>query len=65
MTDNKCELINQSTLWKAIAVELFRGWEEWQLGFVPKTGCAPKMAPIGWPMGNSIPKPRPVITDEI
>jgi hypothetical protein len=59
------KFLEGATLQKPTGVELIRGWEDWKLAFVPKSGCTPRTVPIGYPMGNSVPKTRRVITEEI
>jgi hypothetical protein len=59
------KFLEGATLQKATGLELIRGWEDRQLAFIPESSCTPKTLPIGWPMGNSVPKTRRLITAEI
>jgi hypothetical protein len=54
-----------ATLQDGIALELIRGWEDWQLAVVSESVWKAKSVLTSWPMSNSVQKPRRVITEEI
>jgi hypothetical protein len=41
------KFLDGATLQKPTGLELMRGWEDWELAFIPESGWTPKTVPIG------------------